>query len=610
MKRPFLLWVALGLVALQACREEMPVVVDSGTCSVRDDSSLTWTLMDNGTLTISGEGEIAYYDNPSHMNPDLPPWYDYREDIKRVVIDEGVTGIGDYAFSEHTNLALVTISGSVTYVKNEAFFGCCRLTAIQVDDANPDYCSQGGVLFSKDKTVLCTCPGGLRGEYTIPEGVTDIQEKAFYRCAGLTAVAIPDAVTSIGHSAFKNCTALTSVNIPDGVTSIETYTFSDCSSLTSVNIPDGVTSIGEYAFSDCTSLTSVTIPNGVTSIEKGTFSGCVGLTSVDIPDGVISIGNYVFSDCTNLTSLDIPDGVISIGNYVFSDCTNLTSLDIPDGVTSIGKGAFSDCTSLASLDIPDGVTSIGGEAFYACTSLTSVNIPNGVTSIEDDTFDGCTSLASITIPDGVTGIGEYAFRGCASLTSMTIPDGVESIEYGAFNGCTRLATIALPESVTSVGGAVFDGTAFYNDESNWADGVLYINRCLIKVNREKVTGTGTYAIKPGTRAIAGGAFKYCDLTAVTIPEGVVSIGASAFSFCQRLASVTIPSSVTNIGGYAFASCTSLASITSYAVMPPNLVSDTFYMVDRSILVYVPEGSVGYYQSHPYWGEFTIQPIQE
>ena len=423
MKKPFLLWAALGLMALQACHhEEMPVVVDSGTCGVESDN-VTWTLTDDGTLTISGEGDMAYYDNPSYyMNPNLPPWYDYREDIKRTVIDEGVTSIGHYAFCEHTNLALVTISSSVTSIDELVFWQCGKLTAIQVDAVNPEYSSQDGVLFSKDKTSLYVYPGGLQGAYAIP---------------------------------------------------------------------DGVTSIGDVA-----------------------FSGCTGLTSVDIPESMMSIGFSAFYNCTSLTSVDIPDGVTSIGQQAFCGCTSLTSVAISDGVASIEHGAFNGCTSLASVDIPDGLTSIGDYAFNTCTGLTSVDIPGSVTSIGMFAFCGCTSLTSVTIPDGVTSIGEFAFRGCTSLTSVTIPDGVASIEKGIFSGCTGL-------------------------------------------------------------------------TSVDIPDGVASIG-----------------------DYAFSDCTSLASITSYAVMPPNLVSDTFYMVDRSILVYVPEGSVGYYQSHPYWGEFTIQPIQE
>ncbi len=422
MKRQSLLWAALGLMALQACHhEEMPVVVDSGTCGVEDDN-VTWTLTDDGTLTISGEGDMAYYDNPSFMNPNLPPWYDYREDIKRTVIDEGVTSIGHYAFCEHTNLALVTISSSVAFVSSEAFGGCTRLTAIQADAANPVYCSQDGVLFSKEKRVIGIYPRGLQGEYAIPDGVTSIGDGAFSGCTGLTSVDIPESMMSIGFSAFYNCT-----------------------SLTSVDIPDGVTSIGQQAFCGCTSLTSVTISDGVASIEHGAFNGCTSLASVDIPDGLTSIGDYAFNNCTGLTSVDIPGSVTSIGMFAFC---------------------------------------------------------------------GCTSLTSVTIPDGVTSVGEFAFRGCTSLTSVTIPDGVASIEKGIFSGCTGLASVDIPDGVTS------------------------------------------------------------------------------------------------IGDYVFSDCTSLASITSYAAMPPNLGLDVFEEVDRSIPVYVLAGSVAYYQSHPGWGEFNIQPIQE
>ena len=168
---------------------------------------------------------------------------------------------------------------------------------------NPNYSSEEGVLFNKDKTTLVAYPGGKQGAY-----------------------AIPNSVTSIGVEAFGSCTGLTSVTIPNSVTSIGDYAFHGCSGLTSVTIPNSVTIIGEGAFSSCSGLTSVTIPNRVTRIESSAFYGCTGLTSVTIPNSVTSIGDYAFGECSGLTSVTIPNSVTIIGNLAFYQCSGLTSV--------------------------------------------------------------------------------------------------------------------------------------------------------------------------------------------------------------------------------------------------------------------------------------------
>ena len=344
------------------------------------EGNLTWKLYEDGTLNISGTGAMKNYNNTDNLSP-----VHMNSSVKKIVIEEGVTSIGNAAFS-----------------------GCISLTNI-----------------------------------TIPDGVTSIGIMVFYNCTSLTSITIPDSVTSIGNSAFNSCTSLTSITIPDSVTRIGKYAFYDCSSLTSITIPDSVTSIGESVFSFCSSLTSITIPDSVTSIGNSAFYGCSSLTSLTIPNSVTSIGNSAFNACSSLTSLTIPNSVTSIEFAAFYACSSLTSLTIPNSVTSIGDSAFNACSSLTSLTIPNSVTSIGEGAFYACSSLTSITIPNSVTSIGEGAFYACSSLTSITIPDSVTRIGDYAFKNCSNLTSITIPDSVTSIGNSAFYGCSSLKTISL-----------------------------------------------------------------------------------------------------------------------------------------------------------------------
>ena len=347
-----------------------------------------------------------------------------------------------------------TIPDGVTSIGNSAFSYCSALTSI-----------------------------------AIPNSVTSIGNSAFSYCSSLTSIAIPKSVTSIGYDAFSGCTSLTSIEIPNSVTSIGNYAFYDCSSLTSVVIPDSVTSIGFWAFWNCTSLTSVVIPNSVTSIGRSAFSCCSSLTSVVIPDSVTSIGDSTFYNCTSLTSVIIPKSVTSISDWAFDNCTSLKSIEVDvnnqhyksiegnlytkDGKTlvqyAIGKTA-------QSFTILDSVTKVNPYAFFNCTSLTSIAvdannqyyksmdgnlyskdgkslvqyaigktaksfaIPNGVTSICAGAFSYC-ALENIVIPNSVTEIGDNAFCYCTSLTAIEIPKSVTSIGDGLFTYCTNLSTI-------------------------------------------------------------------------------------------------------------------------------------------------------------------------
>ena len=190
---------------------------------------------------------------------------------------------------------------------------------IKVDDS--DIGPDGSFVIPDGVTRIGDCAFSYCSSLTsvnIPDSVTSIGKGAFVGRSSLTSVSIPDSVTSIGKDAFSYCSSLTSVNIPDSVTRIGDGAFSHCSSLTSVSIPNSVTRMGNYAFSCCSSLTSVNIPDSVTSIERNAFECCNSLTSISIPDSVTSIGCSAFSGCSSLTSVSIPDSVTSIGNSEFN----------------------------------------------------------------------------------------------------------------------------------------------------------------------------------------------------------------------------------------------------------------------------------------------------
>ena len=285
-------------------------IVDSGTCGAEGNNgdNLTWTLDNEGVLTISGTGAM---ENWNRQNEIYSPWYE-NEKIKSIVIENGVTSIGQSAFYRCRGLTNIKIPNSVTSIEKEAFMHCQGLINI-----------------------------------TIPNSVTSIKQQAFYSCFGLTNIMIPNSVTSIGVGAFGHCMGLTSITIPNSITSIETLTFSECKSLTSVTLPNSVTSIGVSAFEGCVKLTNIALPNSVTSIETWAFYSCIGLTSVTLPNSVTSIGVGAFEKCRKLTSVTIPNSVTSIGSHAFGySITNAVYLGTAEQWNNLKKNIGNDNDAL------------------------------------------------------------------------------------------------------------------------------------------------------------------------------------------------------------------------------------------------------------------------
>ncbi len=343
---------------------------ESGTCG----TNLTWDLT-NGVLTISGTGAMDNYYSLDHS---YAPWYSSHLSIKSVLINDGVTSIGNDAFYECYRLTSVMIPNSVTSIGYVAFSGCSSLTSVTIPNSVISigynafyYCSSLPVIdnIRYADTYLVEAVNKSLSTYTIKEGTRFIGGSAFSSCSSLTSVTIPNSVTSIGNDAFEYCSSLTSVTIPNSVTNIESSVFYGCSRLTSVMIPNSVTSIGYSAFAGCHSLTSVTIPNSVTSIGSSAFSRCSSLTSVTIPNSVTSIGGYAFSDCSSLTSV--------VWNA--KKCQDLTSAPFPETITSFSFGSevehipaylCSNLSNVKNIVLPCSVKSIGENAFNQSTIIT------------------------------------------------------------------------------------------------------------------------------------------------------------------------------------------------------------------------------------------------
>ncbi len=384
--------ISIGRVDFGAVFAQAAETVDSGTCG----DNLTWVLDDEGTLTISGSGEMKYCS-----------WSDYSDNIVSVIIEDGATSICYNAFNGCTSLTSIEIPDSVTSIESYIFHDCTSLVSIE-----------------------------------IPDNVTEIGSYAFKDCTSLTDIEISLDKISLGTHVFGGCIGLADEN---GFIIFDNIVYDYCGEDTEIQIPDGVTGIAAGSFSGYSDLTKVEIPDSVTSIADDAFCYCSGLAD---ENGFVCIwnanaGNILFDYFGHDSEVEIYDGVTSIGSFAFSYNHSFTSIKIPDSVTSIGAGAFS-YSDLKSVSIPDSVTSIGAGAFFECYSLTDVEIPNSVTYIAWGMFWDCRSLTSITISNSVTCIRDEAFRGCDSLSDVYFYGSEEewnAIEIGEYNECLTSATI-------------------------------------------------------------------------------------------------------------------------------------------------------------------------
>ena len=551
-------------------------VLYSGKCG----ENLTWTLDDEGVLTISGTGLMMDW-NSSYDRP----WSNQTSDIKKVVIADGVTSIGRNAFSSLSNLTFVTIPNSVASIGDSAFFNCTGLYGI-----------------------------------TIPDRVTSIGLSVFEGCRNLTKVAIPNSITHIGANAFME-TGLTEVTIPDSVTNIEEQAFLRCTRLTEITIPDHVESIGRQAFQECESLKEISILNPECTIfdkeytisdtaviygyEDSTAKGYAEKYSrTFVPMEFINafVGFGVCSgeeDGTALWRLDkegaltitgegsaahgswddfaadirnviIEPGITSIQSSVFSGCTGLKNIAIPEGVTSIGESAFSGCTGMTSVTLPESVTDIGASAFSGCTGMTSITLPEGIDTIPESLFSKCTGLKEIIIPNNIRYIAPKAFEYCSGLKEVTILN--PGCIINSIPGTVLIHGYAdsTAEKYADDNGNSFEPLENCGDNLTWTlddEGTLTIsgtgkmydlNVEYLPCNKKDVR---SIIIEPGVTSIGGAAFGGCsNLTSISIPTSVESIGRSAFDDCDSLSSIIIPAGVKEIGEYAFSGCRSLKSV--------------------------------------------------
>ena len=412
---------SIGYFAFLGCTGLTSVTIPDSVTMIGDYAFDGCTGLTSITIpgSVTSIGSSAFYKCTGLTSITIPDSvtsigdWSFREctSLTSVIIPDSVTSIGDSAFWGCTGLTSVTIPDSVTNIGEGAFGWCTSLTEIIVDSNNKSYISKNGILFDKNLEIIVCYPGGKIGSFTIPDGVTKIENDAFSGCTGLTSVTIPGSVTKIGDSAFNECTSLTSITIPDSVTSIGSGAFYKCTGLTSITIPDSVTSIGDSAFGDCTGLTSITIPDSVTRIGYDAFYGCTSLTSITISDSVTSIGWGAFYKCTGLTSITIPNSFTSIESYAFYNCDNLTDIYYNGTESEWNKISIGDSA------IPSNVT-IHYESEPATTTTTTTTTPTTTTTTTTTTV--ITTTTTTTKPTTTTTKPTTTIT--KPITTTTVPE--------------------------------------------------------------------------------------------------------------------------------------------------------------------------------------------
>lgn len=350
---------------------------------------------------------------------------------------------------------------SVETIGENVFLNSDSLTSITVDEENPYFMVDDGVLYSKDKRELLYCPKNFSGIYRVAEEVKRIGKSAFRNCNQLTEIVLPEGLEVIGDTAFYGCTQLKQISLPKSVSQIGAYAYKGCplqGTLDLMNIKD----IGEGAFEGCTGLTSVVLPENLLRIEASLFQGCTGLTVVNIPQCVTAIGTSAFASCSRLQSVAIPDEVERIEDYAFKGCSNMKHLAIGNSVKKIGVEAFGECRRLKSLSIPASVDSILS-SFVDCDSVSSLELKDGNRPIliEGKCFNGgYMMIDTLYIGRKISGVPQ--FNECAYLSTLTVGSMILTMQD--VSGCKDLSKVIClgatpPEAtMTTFSTVTLDGT--------------------------------------------------------------------------------------------------------------------------------------------------------
>lgn len=364
--------------------ETEPAEVETGAVS--------WHVS-NGVLTISGQGPMEDYELL------CAPWDESGEsfDVKKLVVEEGVTYLGTHAFAACPNLTEVTLPQSLRVIGDFCFADCSGLTSVSFSK---------GLLYIGASAFSSS---GVR-DLALPDGLAGLGDMCFSFCASLKSLRIPDSLCSLGEKVFVDCAALEQIEMGSGAAAEALLGAEGLGGI--IRHSGTAIPVEDYPWSGQVEGCSWALQKGVLTLSGSvpSFSTNGGelspwapmaslITEVRVAENVSSIGDYAFWDCSQLSRVMLPSSVQHIGAYAFGACGSLSGLDFPTALDSIGAGAFSFCTALEQAELPTGLVHIGEDAFHMCSALQRISIPASVTEIGSGALDfGRADTEIVTAP--------------------------------------------------------------------------------------------------------------------------------------------------------------------------------------------------------------------
>ena len=563
-----------------------------------DAGDVHWIISEEGVLTLSGSGSI-----PSYSDGAQAPWAEYYSEkdgfvISFLVIENGVTSVGDRAFGAENGITSVSLGQTVSTIGAGAFSGCAALTEISstgvtsVGDGAFRGCGalETVIFGSVSRLGVSSFEGSAVNNCVFGDKLAEIPDRAFFRCANLATINSP-AVERTGVSSFEGCVSLQKFE-SGSLTVVGDRSFAGCRALTSQNIVEGLSHIGEFAFYDCDGFTSVALSSKITSLPTGVFEGCDALSSVKLTDSVRQICERALSSCPSLRSITLSKNVReiadnSIGYYYFSnDDTSAVAYAkyqefvieikgptpseakryaelngfsfVSTGDVSSDDGTFGEGLKW-SVKLPAGLLTVSGSGVcpdYESTDdvpwalyndyIRSVNF-TGVKNVGAELFDGMKDITSVSLPGSVKTIGKNAFSG-TGLGSVSLPSGLAEIGDGAFENCRGITSLSIPSSLRQIGVGAFKGTGirsvyvpdtveFIGDEALGYNALgAVVNNFLMKGASESIAQN--YAEENGITFRVDG---YVTLTDPASGAEIVLVGSEdePYSFSVSLSSNTL-----------------------------------------------------------------------
>ncbi len=556
-------------------------VIASGECG----ESLSWTLNDSGTLTISGKGKMEDY---SYSNE--APWKKYSNSVLSLIINDGVTTIGQYAFSDLDKMQNVYIPSSVTWMKDRAFGYCEALRTIYIPETLTQITmkdSDHAPFYGCSERLCVFC-----GISSMPDswGITWANRASGYY-TGRGRINDYYGITKDEYYALHNLDKTGKIiTVPDNITIIPAYYFAELDKVKEIRLPETLEEIDLCAFFKCTGLDTLYIPKSVTTIvgysEKySPFIGCrkdlklycgadksqpewdrywnycsYGSLTTFFGMSASDMSYWSTLNCT-AAYIAIPDGIECIPEKAFANQIGLQEITIPASVKVIRQHAFDKCTGLRRVKIAEGVAKLGYGAFSGCTSLEEIVLPNSIGQIDGNCFSGCSSLKSVMLPEKLSELTSCVFLECTELNEIDLRN-ITSIGSGAFAGCTGMSSFYIPATVTTIQGSPFL-------ECNTKMQVYCGAAKQPKDWDSKWNCTNSYSFSNTLKAfysVSKNAYDYWahispEETNLVIPNTVDSIPDWIGQNTPKAATLYIPSSVKYIGEYAFASNNALVSVT-------------------------------------------------